>query len=119
MMDLTLPTHRRAFLARAAGGAAALGLAGLATPVDLAAQGQQAQAKEDPALTAWLGKLKGKHRQVYDAPEVNSGFALAWSRVFYLTNNETGVPDSDMSVMVLLRHAAIPLALVDSAWAKY
>ena len=119
MIDLTLPTHRRAFLSQAAGGAAALGLAGLAAPSELAASPQQAQGKEDPALTAWLGKLKGKHRQMYDVPELNGGFGLAWSRIFYLTNNETGVPDSDISVMVVLRHAAIPLALTDQAWAKY
>jgi intracellular sulfur oxidation DsrE/DsrF family protein len=50
---------------------------------------------------------------------VNSGFGLAWSRVFYLTNNETGVPDSDISVMAVLRHGAVALALVDQAWAKY
>jgi hypothetical protein len=120
MIDLTNPTPRRAFLGQAAGGAAALGLAGLATPMELAATQQQAaQAKEDPALTAWLGKIKGKHRQVYDMPEVNSGFGLAWSRIFYVTNNETGVPDSDISVVAVLRHGALPLALTDQAWAKY
>jgi len=119
MIDLNLPTHRRAFLGQAAGSAAALGLAGLASPLEAAATPQAPQGQEDPALTAWLGKLKGKHRQVYDMPELNGGFGLAWSRVFYMTNNETGVPDSDVSVMVVLRHAALPLALVDSAWAKY
>lgn len=119
MFDWRLPTHRRGFLGRVAGGAAALGLTQLARPLDLAAAPLQVPAKEDPAVTAWLGKLKGKHRQVYDVPELNNGFALAWSRVFYMTNNETGVPDSDMSVMVVLRHEALPLAFVDAAWAKY
>jgi len=119
MFDWKLPTHRRGFLGRVAGGAAALGLTQLARPFELSAAPTQVPAKEDPAVTAWLGKLKGKHRQVYDTPELNGGFALAWSRVFYMTNNETGVPDADMSVMVVLRHAAIPLAMVDAAWAKY
>ncbi len=119
MFDWKLPTHRRGFLGRVAGGAAALGLTDLARPFELAAVPEQAAAKQDPALTAWLGKLKGKHRQVYDMPEVNGGFAFAWSRIFYLTNNETGVPDSDITVMVVLRHAALPLAFVDDAWAKY
>ena len=119
MFDWRLPTHRRGFLGRVASGAAALGLTQLARPLDLAAAPVQVPAKEDPAVTAWLGKLKGKHRQVYDVPELNNGFALAWSRVFYMTNNETGVADADMSVMVVLRHEALPLALVDAAWAKY
>lgn len=119
MFDWKLTTPRRGFLGRVAGGAAALGLAGLASPFELAAAPEQGAAKQSSTLTAWLGKLKGKHRQVYDTPEVNSGFAMAWSRVFYLTNNETGVPDSDISVMVVLRHSALPLGFVDDAWAKY
>ncbi len=119
MFDWKLPTHRRGFLGRVAGSAAALSLTQLARPFELSAAPPQGPAKEDPAVTAWLGKLKGKHRQLYDTPELNNGFALAWSRVFYMTNNETGVADADMSVMVVLRHAAIPLAMVDAAWAKY
>jgi len=119
MFDWKLPTHRRGFLGRVAGSAAALGLTQLARPFELDAATPQGPAKEDPAVTAWLGKLKGKHRQVYDTPELNGGFALAWSRVFYMTNNETGVPDADISVMVILRHSALPLAFVDTAWEKY
>ena len=119
MIDSKLPTPRRRFLGRIAGGAAALGLTNLARPFELAAAPEQGAVKQSPALTTWLGKLKGKHRQVYDTPEPNSGFGLAWSRIFYVTNNETGVPDSDVSVMVVLRHAALPLAFVDDAWAKY
>lgn len=119
MFDWMVSTPRRGFLGRMAGGAAALGVAGVARPFHLARQPNHHAAPEDPALTAWLGRLKGKHRQLYDTPVVNNGFAFAWSRIFYLTNNETGVPDSDISVMVVLRHEAIPLAFVDDAWAKY
>ena len=61
MIDLTLPTHRRGFLGQAAGGAAALGLAGLATPLNLAAAPQQAQGKEDPA-----GQSEEQHQQRSD-----------------------------------------------------
>jgi hypothetical protein len=118
MLGWTLPTRRRGFLGRVAGGAAALGISSLVPTLALAAESEGGSADPEP-LDEWLGKLKGKHRQVYDTPEVNSGFALAWSRIFYLTNTETGVADSDMSVMVVLRHGAIPLAFVDAAWAKY
>ena len=52
-------------------------------------------------------------------PEVNGGFGLAWSRIFYMTNNETGVPDSDITIVAVLRHNALPLAFADSAWEKY
>ena len=125
MFDLKLPTHRRGFLGSVAATAVAVGLSEL-VPHALTGQGYststdaaQAGAKQDPALTAWLGKVKGKHRIVYDAPEPNHGFAFAWSRVFYMTNNETGVPDSDVSVAIILRHNAIPFAMTDAMWDKY
>ncbi len=119
MLDLKRSTHRRGFLGSVAAGAATLGLSGLARPLALAGEPVQGPAKEDAALTAWLNKIKGKHRQVYDMPEVNGGFGLAWSRIFYMTNNETGVPDSDMTVVAVLRHNALPLAFADNVWGKY
>jgi intracellular sulfur oxidation DsrE/DsrF family protein len=125
MFDPQLPTPRRGFLGRVAATAAAFGL-GQLVPNRLAGQdypapatGASGSAPQDPALTAWLGKIKGQYRQVYDAPEPNGGFAFAWSRVFYITNAETGAKDSDTSVVIVLRHAAIPFAMVDDAWAKY
>jgi intracellular sulfur oxidation DsrE/DsrF family protein len=119
MFDWKLPTHRRGFLGSVAGGAAAFGLTSLAKPLELAAATDQSPAKEDPAVTAWLAKIAGKHKIVYDAPEPNHGFAFAWSRVFYLTNNETGVADKDLSVVIILRHNSIPFAMKDEMWAKY
>ena len=119
MFDWKLPTHRRGFLGSVAGGAAALGLTSLAHPLELVAATGQVPAHEDPGLTAWLGKITGKHKIVYDTPEPNNGFAFAWSRVFYLTNNETGVADKDISVVIILRHNAIPFAMTDPMWDKY
>jgi intracellular sulfur oxidation DsrE/DsrF family protein len=125
MLDLKLPTHRRGFLGRIAASAAALGLGEL---VPGAVAGQEyapsagtahAGASQDPALTAWLNRIKGKYRQVFDTPEPNGGFAFAWARVFYMTNAETGATDADTSVVIVLRHRAIPFAMGDDAWAKY
>ncbi len=125
MLDFKLPTHRRGFLGRLATTAAAFGLGEL-VPGSAVAQAYSSQsgpahagASQDPALTAWLNRIKGKYRQVYDTPEPNGGFAFAWARVFYLTNAETGGVDADTSVVIVLRHAAIPFAMVDDAWAKY
>lgn len=124
MFESQLPTPRRGFLGRVAATAAAFGL-GQLVPTSLAGQDYTSTpaagngAPQDPALTAWLNKIKGKYRQVYDAPEPNHGFAFAWSRVFYLTNAETGATDADTTVVIVLRHEAIPFAMVDSAWAKY
>jgi hypothetical protein len=39
--------------------------------------------------------------------------------VFLLTNKATGSDEKDCSIVVVLRHNAIPYALGDSLWAKY
>ena len=65
------------------------------------------------------GKIKGKHRQVFDAPGANGGLPLAWARVFLMTNKQVGVADDDVSAVVVLRHDAIPLAMQDEVWTKY
>ncbi len=68
---------------------------------------------------AWINKIKGKHRILYDAPEPHDGFPIIWSWVFYKTNNATGTADADLTAVVVLRHNAIPLAMEDRLWAKY
>ncbi len=68
---------------------------------------------------AWFKNIKGKHRVVYDAPEPHMGFPFIWAWAFYLTNNQTGTSDKDMTSMVVLRHNAIPFALNDELWKKY
>lgn len=68
----------------------------------------------------WFKKgMKGAHRIVYDAPEPHNAFPVIWSWAFYLTNNQTGTKDDNMTSVVVLRHNAIPYALNDSLWAKY
>ena len=111
-------TPRRGFLGRIALGAAALGLSG-SLPAGLAGEAPKPRsAGVDPQLDAWFGKIKGKHRQVFDAPEANGGVAAIWPRVYMLTMNAT-YPNEPDTAVVILRHAAIPLAMQDSLWAKY
>ena len=119
MFDLKLPTHRRGFLGNLAASAAGLGLGSL-VPRGLVAQAAPAGPQvDDPQLDAWLNKIHGAHKQVYDMPEFNDGVGFIWSRVFYLTNQETGVPESDVSIVLVLRHNAVAFAMKDAMWAKY
>lgn len=112
------PTPRRGFLGRVAMAAAALGLGG-SVPAALSAEpSSRRSAGTDPQLDAWFGKIKGKHRQVFDAPEANGGVVGIWPRVYMLTMDAT-YPNEPGTAMVILRHAAIPLAMQDSLWAKY
>lgn len=68
----------------------------------------------------WLKDgIKGTHRIAYDGPEPHDAFPIIWTWAFYLTNNQTGVKDSDMTGLCVLRHNAIPFAMKDELWAKY
>jgi hypothetical protein len=56
---------------------------------------------------------------VFDATQPHGVFPFAWPRVFLLTNAATGTPEKDNSVVVVLRHDAIPYAFEERLWAKY
>ena len=119
--DLKQTTHRRGFLGTLATGAAALGLASLASPFKLQAQTEKKKAPVQAMNPAdeWFNKISGKHRIVFDATRPNDLMPFAWPKVFILTNEKTGTPANDCSVVVVLRHEAIPYAFEDRVWKKY
>src|SRR5437762_6991917 len=111
--------YRRGFLGRLAATAAA-GVAGL-TPLRLEAQPRHDRATgADPSFETWLNRINGKHKMIFDAPEVNNGMPVVWPRVWLNGNNENyATKDADNSAVIVLRHAAIPIAMQDALWAKY
>ena len=114
-------THRRGFIGTIAAGAAALGMASLA-PLHLHAEplAEMAKATNDPETPEeWFNNIHGKHRIVFDATHPEEVLPFAWPRVFLITNDKTGTPAKDCSVVVVLRHSAIPFAFEDRIWQKY
>jgi hypothetical protein len=109
-------TARRGFLGRIAAFAAVAGLSGVA-PSRLAAESAPGERSPDPSLDAWFGRIKGKHRIIFDAPEPNDGLVAIWPRV-YLNTMEATYPGT-ATVVVILRHAGLALALSDPIWAEY
>jgi hypothetical protein len=117
MSDFTeSTTPRRGFLGSIAAAAAAAGLSGV-MPTSLAAETPFGVGSFDPALDAWFGKIQGKHKMIFDAPEPNSGMVAIWPRVYLNTMAATW--PGPASAVVILRHGALPLALNDALWAKY
>jgi hypothetical protein len=117
MPDLiTSSTPRRGFLGGIAAAAAAAGLSGV-LPSRLAAETTPGESSLDPALDAWFGRIKGKHRIIFDAPQPNSGFVAIWPRV-YLNSMDATYPGPATAV-IIIRHEALPLAMGDQLWAKY
>jgi intracellular sulfur oxidation DsrE/DsrF family protein len=114
---------RRSFIGSIALGAAAGSLTLLSSCKDEAGSETDASAAPEPEklheADEWFKGIKGKHRIVYDGSTPHDGFAIAWNWAFYLTNNQTGTPDEDMTAVSVLRHNAIPFALEDRLWEKY
>lgn len=117
-MEKNQPTDRRKFLGTITAGAATLGLATIITPLqELNAAPAETINDSDPE--EWFKKIKGKHKIVFDATKPHAVFPFAWPRVFLLTNAATGTPEKDNSVVVVLRHDAIPYAMENKLWTKY
>ncbi len=108
----------------------ALLLAGLgmaATSVTLGARGTQAPPATTPftptrhELDAWMSAMPGKHRVVLDVVSptgVPDGIRFAGN---LFTGNKTGygVEESDMALIMVLRHSATAYGYSDAIWSKY
>ncbi|WP_274476263.1 twin-arginine translocation signal domain-containing protein [Mangrovimonas aestuarii] len=108
---------RRSFLEALALGAAAGGLATLTTNLQAATTFNNQKPIQDS--DEWFKKIKGTHRVVYDGSTPHDGFPIIWTWAFYLTNNQTGAPDDDITGVCVLRHSAIPYAFNSALWEKY
>jgi intracellular sulfur oxidation DsrE/DsrF family protein len=114
-MDTKKQSPRRKFLGNIAAGAAAFSL--LSIPSSIKAAPSLFEQTDD--ADEWFKQIKGKHRVVFDATRPHDMMPFAWPRVFLMTNQATGTPEKDNSVVVVLRHDAIPYAFEDRIWAKY
>jgi intracellular sulfur oxidation DsrE/DsrF family protein len=113
------PTNRRGFIGRLATGAAAIGFASIASPLRSYAEKISTPISNPDDPDEWFNKIKGKHRIVFDATRPHEILPFAWPKIFLLTNEKTGTPTKENSVVVVLRHDAIPYAFNNSMWAKY
>ncbi len=72
------------------------------------------------ASDAWLSQLKGKHRQLFDVPEPDGGTVLRHVRSYFdIWRDAYGVPERDISVLVVLYARTAPLGVQDEMWVKY
>jgi intracellular sulfur oxidation DsrE/DsrF family protein len=113
---------RRSFLSRLA--AVASGLTGLIALPSRAAGQSSPPASGGPThpADAWLDDLKGQHKTIYDCTSVENGsFGWTFARNFLTAN--TGpiyqLKDTDLNVIVCVRHSATVFGFNDEMWAKY
>src|SRR3954464_10190944 len=122
---------RREFLGQLATAAVALAGTACATPAiatQQQASGPAPAAPKAPATPAakvvfddtWSSRLTGKHKAVFDSPEVGDGIAIyhaqSWMSGF---KDVMGTSDADTNAVLVLRHAAVPMVFSSTLWEKY
>lgn len=110
---------RREFIERMAVGAAALtGMSAIPTHV--------ASALGIPPVTSpdvdvsWMKRVTGKHRAVFDCPEIESAYGVWRSTIWGNQMQEVfKAKPEDISTVLVLRHNAIVLAMQQPFWDTY
>jgi hypothetical protein len=121
MSGHALLPERRSFLACMNAGAASLiAMGGVAS----AQQSEAPAAPWEPARhpqDAWLDEPSSKHRVVFDSTEFDSaGESLAFAaNSFHVNQDDYGLRDNDLAVLIVLRHGATVFGYNDAMWAKY
>ena len=92
-----------------------------ALPAKSLAQPSPSRGPTHPA-DAWLDDLKGQHKNIFDCTSVENGpQGWTFARNFLVAN--TGpiyqLKDSDVNVIVCVRHQSSVFGFNDAMWAKY
>jgi hypothetical protein len=129
------PTPRREFLGQLAVSAAALAAAACAPAAMASAPAaapapQQGAAPAAPAAPAtppapvkwddaWAARITGKHKAVFDSPE--TGETILGQAYNYYAGMKAvyGIADSEISAVLVMRHAGVPMVFDDYIWEKY
>jgi hypothetical protein len=124
------PTPRREFLGQIAASAIVLAGAACTTPstsAQTAATPTPTPSPPPPRLAApthwddsWFTRLTAKHKAVFDSPEIDDGLAVAQAAGYIRGMRDAAAAgNEDVQAVVVIRHAAIPMAFNDAMWAKY
>ncbi len=128
-------TPRRQFIGELAAGAAALAAVACAPAAAATSAASQAPAPATPSPapkdplplqsamkwdTTWMERITAKHKAVFDSPQISDGSALYMADAYLgWVKDVFGTGASDASVVVVLRHAAVPMLYNDAMWSKY
>lgn len=109
-------TQRRDFLRQASLLAAgSLAAAPLVSPLGADEAAAMAQGSWD---MSWTSRVTGRHKMCFDAHEVSDGVCLHQARSFLQGYKDVyGLGDADVSAVLVIRHAAVPMVMNDTLWA--
>jgi hypothetical protein len=111
-------TERREFLRQASLLAAGSVAAGSVAANPLLAQGAPAAQPTQQFDMSWTDRVTGRYKMAFDAHQISGGVCLHQARVF-LSGYKTvfNLDDKDLTAVIIIRHAAIAMALGDEVWA--
>jgi intracellular sulfur oxidation DsrE/DsrF family protein len=117
-------SERRSFFTRLSAGVASLGAIAIGSGVARAQQKSTAAARWEPARHEkddWFDQLPGKHRLVFDTTAFDHlGEAILFANNFIRVNrSDYGLQNSDLAVVIVVRHRSTPFGYNDAMWAKY
>lgn len=106
-------TQRRDFLRQAS-----LVAAGSLAAGPLGAQGvASAPTAQGGFDMSWTERVTGRYRMCFDAHEISEGVCLHQARSFLAGYASTyGLTDADLSAVLVIRHAAVPMVMNDVLW---
>jgi intracellular sulfur oxidation DsrE/DsrF family protein len=115
--------ERRSFLTRLNAGLASLSAMAIGG-VAMAQQKTTATTRWEPARhdkDDWLDQLSGKHRLIFDTTAFDGlGRAMLFGSNFLAVNrSDYGLQNSDLAVVIVMRHRSTPFGYNDAMWAKY
>ncbi len=137
-------SDRRKFLTHLGAGAAALTVSSMVSPARVTAEAMSANRDAEShgsanSLSArdlatacgaeymaedwdlsWTSRLTGKHRAVFDTPEVEHGVGVLRSGLWLRQYGDVlKAPPSELNSVLVLRHHAIILAMSQPFWDEY
>jgi len=111
---------RREFLERVTTGAALMGVAPFSLNAMTRAFAATSAPLEDKWDLSWVNRVTGKHKAIFDVPDIESGYGVWRTTLFTSQYNQVlGVPEKDISAVIVLRHNGIWLAMQQPFWDKY
>jgi hypothetical protein len=67
---------------------------------------------------SWTDRIKTRYRMAFDTNEVMGGTPLSWVAAYLSGAAEAYGSTKDVSTVLVLRHAAVPIALGDDIWQR-
>jgi intracellular sulfur oxidation DsrE/DsrF family protein len=115
---------RRSFLSHLGVGATILGSVAAATAQPAAEPQASGDKRFQPARhpqDAWFDEVPGKHRLVFDTTSADgANWGITFANNFFTANaSGYGLKDSDLAVVIVMRHNATSFAYGETIWAKY